>query len=360
MMYRLLTAFLFLGLSQAATVFLDPPDSLPSRLSLQQANLVLAAHLGLEQFEVVNQPGRLNHLFREREFVGQGDQSALLLLVDEAYARDVVPSTFKPSFSFSESQSEPLSSFIKTCTRRASHVYTYVANEPSIPTQGIPRTLDIFSAPTPANEAFLAEMSTLVNYIDSIPISDRFAALELTGIPKLAASYGRSSEQYQLATDTLRAAIEVALADGLVHFALVTYAPSAQRRSPLLANQSPEVTPSLQPVKALSSCFSSLLACTNATDDCSGHGQCTSTTRAGQECFVCACTTTVSEAGKVQNWAGEMCERRDVSGPFVLITGTVITLILLMAGSVSLLYAISSQELPSILTGGISGGVRKD
>lgn len=46
--------------------------------------------------------------------------------------------------------------------------------------------------------------------------------------------------------------------------------------------------------------------------------------------------------------------------PFVLITGTVITLILLMGGSVSLLYAINSHELPSILTGGVAGGVRKE
>ncbi|KAG8214267.1 hypothetical protein J3R82DRAFT_11080 [Butyriboletus roseoflavus] len=359
-MYRLLATFLFFSLSQAATVFLNPPDFLPSRLSPQQANLVLAAHLGLEQFEAVNQPGRLNHLLREREFVGQGDQSALLLLVDEAYAHDIVPSTLKQSFSFSEFQSQSLPSFLKTCSRRASHVYTYVASEPSIPIQGIPRMLDIFSAPTPANEAFLAEMSTLVDYLDSTPGSDRFAALELSGIPKLAASYGTSSEQYKLAIQTLQAAIEAALADKLVHFALVTHAPSIQRRNPLLADQSAEVTPSLQPVKALSSCFSSLLACTDVTNDCSGHGQCTNTTRAGQECFVCACTTTISEAGKVQNWAGEMCERRDVSGPFVLITGTVITLILLIGGSVSLLYAINDHELPSILTGGVAGGVRRE
>lgn len=86
-MYGLLATFFFFGLSQAATVFFSPPDSLPSFLSPQQANLALTAHLGLEQFELVNQPGWLNHLFREREFVGQGDQSALLLLVDEAYAR---------------------------------------------------------------------------------------------------------------------------------------------------------------------------------------------------------------------------------------------------------------------------------
>lgn len=46
--------------------------------------------------------------------------------------------------------------------------------------------------------------------------------------------------------------------------------------------------------------------------------------------------------------------------PFVLITGTVITLILLMGGSVSLLYAIDSYELPSILMGGVAGGVRKE
>lgn len=83
----LLATLIFFGLAQATTVFLNPPEALPSHISPQQANLVLAAHLGLEQFEVVNQPGRLNHLFREREFVGQGDQSALLLLVDEAYAR---------------------------------------------------------------------------------------------------------------------------------------------------------------------------------------------------------------------------------------------------------------------------------
>ena len=224
---------------------------------------------------------------------------------------DVIPSTFNPSFSFSESKSDSLSSFIKTCTQRASHVYTHVASEPSIPTEGIPRTLDIFSAPTPANEAFLAEMSTLVNYLDSTSASDRFAALELTGIPKLAASYGRSSEQYKLATETLHAAIEAALADTSVKLALITYAPSTKKRSSLLVAES---KPSQQPATAFSSCFSSLFSCTDATNDCSGHGQCTNTTRAGQTCFVCDCTTTISEAGKVQNWVGEMCQRKDVSG----------------------------------------------
>lgn len=220
---------------------------------------------------------------------------------------DVVPSTFKSSFSLSEPRRESLSSFVKTCNQRASHVYTYVAGETSLPAEGIPRTLDIFSAPTPANEAFLAEITMLVNYLDAT-VPDRFAALELTSITKLAESYGKSSDQYELATETLRTAIEVALADSSVRLALITYAPNMKKRSPQVADPSP------QPVKVPSSCFSSWLDCFDATNGCSGHGQCTNTTRAGQACFSCACQTTVSEAGKVQNWAGEMCERRDVSG----------------------------------------------
>jgi hypothetical protein len=357
-MRGLLASLLFLGLSQAADIYLNPAEPFPSRLSPQQANLVLAAHLGLEQFEVVSQAGRLNNLFRERAFVGQGDQSALLLLVDEAYARDVIPLTFEPSFSTPEST---LSSFVKTCNQRASHAYSYVLAEPSIATQGIPRILDIFSPPTPANEAFLAEMTTIFDYFDSPSQIHRFAAFELTGIPRLAVSTGRASEQYKLATETLRAAIEVVLADKSIRLALMSYTPTTQKRSPQLAEQSPLPPKVAQsPVAQLSSCLSSAVTCANTTNNCSGHGECTSTTRAGQECFVCACTTTISEFGKVQNWAGGMCERKDVSGPFVLITGTVVTLILLMGGSVSLLYAIGGQELPSILTGGVTGGIRRE
>jgi len=68
---------------------------------------------------------------------------------------------------------------------------------------------------------------------------------------------------------------------------------------------------------------------------------------------------TVSDKGKKQTWVGEMCERKDISGPFVLITGTVIGLLLLIGGSISLLYNVGEHELPSTLLGGVVG-VRKD
>jgi len=48
-------------------------------------------------------------------------------------------------------------------------------------------------------------------------------------------------------------------------------------------------------------------------------------------------------------WAGQSCERQDISGPFVLLSGTVIVIIVLFIGSVSLLYSVGDQPLPSTL-----------
>ena len=45
--------------------------------------------------------------------------------------------------------------------------------------------------------------------------------------------------------------------------------------------------------------------------------------------------------------------------PFVLLTGTVIVLILLIVGSISLLYGVGYQEMPSTLMGG-AVGTRKE
>ena len=44
--------------------------------------------------------------------------------------------------------------------------------------------------------------------------------------------------------------------------------------------------------------------------------------------------------------------------PFVLLTGTAIGLIFLVAGSVALLSAAGSSPLPSTLTGGVAGSKR--
>jgi len=81
--------------------------------------------------------------------------------------------------------------------------------------------------------------------------------------------------------------------------------------------------------------------------------------KAGKTCFVCACNQTTTPNGKTQTWVGDACERKDISGPFVLLAGSTIALILLIAGSISLLAGIGDEKLPSTLTGGAIGA-KKD
>ncbi|EGO00237.1 hypothetical protein SERLA73DRAFT_180710 [Serpula lacrymans var. lacrymans S7.3] len=355
---------LLAGLSQAAKVYLSPSVSLPSRLSPKHASLVLSHHLGLEQFESLgDNTAEFGGLFNERAFVGEGERDAVFLVVDETYANDILPSSMEPSFSLLNTPSlSSLSSLVSTYLHRASHVFSYIYSDLSVPSQGVPRVLDIFSTPSPANEAFLAEVSVLTDFMDTELheggySAEKFAALELSSLAQLAVTYGRSSEQYQVATQTIKAFIDACIARKANVAVLTSDAFTLQKRqqppgqSPLPPSGVPQPPP-----RGIPSCFNTAEACTNATDFCSGHGQCSSTSKRGQECFVCTCSATSSAQGKTQYWAGEACERKDVSGPFVLISGVVITLIVIIGGSISLLYGIGDVELPNILTGGVAGG----
>lgn len=46
--------------------------------------------------------------------------------------------------------------------------------------------------------------------------------------------------------------------------------------------------------------------------------------------------------------------------PFVLLAGTTIVLLLLVVGSIALLYAVGSTALPSTLTGAVAGGAKRE
>lgn len=223
------------------------------------------------------------------------------------------------SFSIDEAPSSSLTSLVSSYLHGATHAYSTIYSDLAIPPEGIPRTLDIFSAPTSANEAFLAEISILFNFAEpSSNIDDKFASLELTGLSQLATAYGRSSEQYQLAARTLKAVLEASTADPKNHIAILTYTPSPimHKRQPQAPQQSPLPVPHPHtgpPARRMATCLTSANACSNFTNDCFGHGQCVSSINAGQECFVCACSTTTTVSGKTESWVGEMCEKKDIS-----------------------------------------------
>jgi len=285
--------------------------------------------------------------------------------MDEVDARDVLPSSMKPSFSLVDSLSvSSLSSLISTYLHRARHMYTSIYSELSHTSQGIPRFLDIFSVSSPATETFISETSSLSEFLETDKAStDKFAAFELNGLSYIAEAYGRSSEEYKLAARTIRAVLESALSEPNMNIALLTYSDSIPRIKRLVQPpQSPLPPPSpipQQPIGGVSTCFLSKDICVNSTNSCSGRGTCMEASKAGKTCFICACNQTTTDNGKTQTWVGDACERKDISGPFVLLAGSTIVLILLIAGSMSLLASIGDEKLPSTLAGG-AVGVKKE
>ena len=159
----------------------------------------------------------------------------------------------------------------------------------------------------------MSEISTLLDFVESDSTSSRFGAFELKGLGEIQRAFGSGSEQYRVAADTLRAVIQTAIAKGSINLALLTHASNSHvKRAP---QQSP--VPSsfqTQPVLSISTCHDSQEVCEDATSSCSGRGQCVEISKAGRACFICACAATEDSEGRTENWVGEACERKDVSG----------------------------------------------
>jgi len=226
------------------------------------------------------------------------------------------------------------------------------------PTVPVPRLLDSFTLnPSSSTEAFLSELSQLVSMVEADQ-EDVFGAFELSGLSKIAAEHGKDSELYKLAAESTRGLLSSAMASKNLAFVMLTYSGSSiprSKRQEFLRQppQSPfpQPTPSpQQPIGSISTCHESASACSNATNSCSERGECMQASKAGRTCFVCACEVTKDENGRRQTWVGDACERKDISAPFALLTGTVIVIIVLIAGSIALLQGIGGQSLPPTLT----------
>ena len=210
---------------------------------------------------------------------------------------------------------------IQTYIHRASELYTNVFPDFFSSPSSRTRLLDIFSAPNDANRVFIESIASLADYLDSrtadAPASgyENFAAFELKGLKDLAEQYGADSEAYQTSVKTLQAAFSSALAHHDLKLAVLTFEDSASMHaSEAQSLFAPAVPPPAAPISAVSGCFTSVEACANATDSCSGHGECMAASKLGRTCYVCACAATVDDRGRKEEWAGESCERKDVSG----------------------------------------------
>ncbi|KAI0049956.1 hypothetical protein FA95DRAFT_1570917 [Auriscalpium vulgare] len=352
--------FVLAGLASAAEVYLSPPVSVAAQLSTAEASALVSRHLQLEQFEPSLDSQALPELFRQ-PFVGQGSRSGLLLSINEVDARDVISDAFKPSFSLpASSLTTSFSHLISTSLERAPHVYSHVYSEPAHPAP-LPRLVDLFSIPSDATERFLSELAALVNFLetDADAPGDTFGAFELRGLGAIAAAHGRASEPYALAAESLRAALHSALHTERLNLALLTHAAGGlARRTPQQSPLPPDITP--LPIGSDVQCFTSAEICSNSTSSCSGRGECAAASKLGRTCYVCSCAATKDSKGRTEYWAGSQCERKDVSSSFVLLAGTSIGLLVMVAGSVGLLASMGSMKLPSVLTGTIARDKKND
>ncbi|KAG6837841.1 hypothetical protein H0H93_016209 [Arthromyces matolae] len=346
----LLSAGLFSALGQlssAINVYLSPePASFPSSLSSHIASNALSRHLGLDHLEPLSDSFRQQ--YNGQNFVGTGSSNAILLAVDEADVAAILPFSLQPAFIFHETSSTPidtLSSVISTFRHRAAHTFASIYD-------GTAHALE------------------LAHFFESAE-TPSFAALELTRLSEIRNEYGPSSNEYALAAEGIRETIQQAYNHpDMFNLAILTFSSTAssslfKREPQSQATQSPlpPTHPSPQePIGAISTCFTSAEVCNNSTNSCSGRGKCLAATKSGRTCFVCTCGVTKSGEGskvKTDVWVGQSCERKDISGPFVLLTGTVVVLLVLIFGSVSLLSSVGSLELPSVLLA-TAVGAKKD
>ncbi|KAK0528052.1 hypothetical protein OC834_004191 [Tilletia horrida] len=97
-------------------------------------------------------------------------------------------------------------------------------------------------------------------------------------------------------------------------------------------------------------CFRSEKDLNAATKECSGRGSGRQSRAGGAVCWRCVCKPDRRE-GRVTYFAGEACQKIDVSGPFVLLASTTFVLILVIGAAVGLLFRQGQEDLPSTLAG---------
>lgn len=273
---------------------------------------------------------------------------------------DCIPSSMHPTFTIDNPP--PASMFtdlIHAYTERAHQLGDSVFSSLSPVINSITKAvspvykalLDAFDVASAAAETFVKEMEALVGLVDEekdqlsstgdlVDQTHEFSAFEVKGLAEMQFEKGRQSEQYLTAAKSVQAVLsnvsrmldfyysfqtltyllptelQPALQDKKVAVIVVPHERPSSRNRRLMKRQESSTTPAAPGsgvVFSESTCFASNTTCAESTDSCSGHGSCIATTRAGKTCYTCSCGVTKNEQGRRQWWAGQSCEKLDLS-----------------------------------------------
>ncbi|KAK0735255.1 hypothetical protein B0T26DRAFT_631043 [Lasiosphaeria miniovina] len=117
--------------------------------------------------------------------------------------------------------------------------------------------------------------------------------------------------------------------------------------------------PRPQKFKSAPQCFTTFNSCMAGTGNCTSHGQCVNKygENSTNACFSCSCVPSI-EGGEIFNqtiyWGGSMCQKKDISVPFWLLTGFTVTIVGVVTAAIGLLFSVGEEQLPGVIGAGVS------
>ncbi|BFZ55968.1 hypothetical protein PYCC9005_003009 [Savitreella phatthalungensis] len=227
------------------------------------------------------------------------------------------------------------------------------------------------------DRGFISELSALESFVDAIgrapapSLDSQYAAGHLVGLEVLINKYGAHSDQYSAAVKAYHQTlstlysrmVEVSGTQQRLIVALLPPIHEASTTGPLhggilkrweeneMLFGDQHVAPTLELTRSsdgrgAGGCYKSQAACEEATDKCSGHGTCKK--YMGQEnCYQCMCSPTVrnvtgsgGSGKKTTVWAGDACNKRDVSVEFQIFFWFTIMAIATLIWAIKLLASV--------------------
>ncbi|KAJ8098804.1 hypothetical protein POJ06DRAFT_142445 [Lipomyces tetrasporus] len=224
---------------------------------------------------------------------------------------------------------------------------------------------EVFDAESSVDAAFMDEAlafnSFINNFAQSVKSDSQLAVLFFNSLNSVLVQYGADSVKYNVAS---------ALVNKLLQQLVLETAPStpitavllpggaqtasskkAKRGANTEAFGNQHVSPAVSVgILAETPSYTTQEECEVMTNFCSGgHGICMQ--MYGQEGFYgCSCISTYDETTRQRTfWAGDYCQKTDVTVPFQIFFWFLIISILFLAWTIKAMMSIGSEELPAVL-----------
>ncbi|KAK9237336.1 hypothetical protein V1525DRAFT_404083 [Lipomyces kononenkoae] len=224
---------------------------------------------------------------------------------------------------------------------------------------------EVFDATSSIDAAFMDEalaFNTFINnFAQSVKTDDQLAVLFFNGLNSILMQYGTDSIKYNAAS---------AVVNSLLQKLVLETSPSTPITAVLLPGGSQSssskktkrgvsteafgnqhISPAVSVgILAESPSYTTQEECEIMTNFCSGgHGICMQ--MYGQEgIFGCSCISTYDETTRQRTfWAGDYCQKIDVTVPFQIFFWFLIISVLFLAWTIKAMMSIGGEELPAVL-----------